>query len=161
MEDLKCGARLLRWAVTNLIHNLSFIPEDRLTWKPEPICKSPLEIAGEVVAGQRMMLPVLKGGEWSQQPFPIPKSFEEAKEMLQATGEEYAAALENAEAGAMERMVQIFQMSAWAPQAALLPVVDAIHHHGQITYIQTLLGDGESHFDLEAAGRFFGRPEPG
>jgi hypothetical protein len=129
MEDLKSAARLLRWAVENLVYNLSFIPEDRLEWKPEPGAKSPMEIAGEVVSGQRMMLPVFTGGEWTPQ-------------MTQ-----------------MDRMVTIHGSPVWAPRAVLLPVVDAIHHHGQITYIQTLLGDGEYHFDMEAAGRFFARPE--
>ena len=27
-----------------------------------------------------------------------------------------------------------------------IAVIDAVHHHGQIAYIQTLLGDKESHF---------------
>ena len=30
-------------------------------------------------------------------------------------------------------------------QAVSMPVVDLIHHHGQIAYIQTLLGDTEDH----------------
>ena len=30
-----------------------------------------------------------------------------------------------------------------------LPVTDMTHHHGQITFIEILLGDTESHFVLE------------
>jgi uncharacterized damage-inducible protein DinB len=159
MEDLKTAARLLRWLMENLVHNLTFIPEDRLHWKPEPGAKSALEIAGEVIGGQRMMLPVFHGGDWSPQPHPQPKTLEEARSLLLETAAEYAAALESAERAQMDRIVPVFTFPVWAPRAVLLPVVDAIHHHGQVTYIQTLLGDGESHFDMEAAARFFARPE--
>ena len=31
-------------------------------------------------------------------------------------------------------------------RAVSFPVIDAIHHHGQIAYIQSLLGDAETHF---------------
>ena len=158
MEELQSAARMLRWIVANFIHNLSFIPEDRLHWKPEPGVKSPLEIAGEVVAGQRAMLPVFTGGEWIQAPFPQPQSFAEAKQMLLEVLEEYVAALESAEPAQLDRMVTLFNFPVFAPRAVLLPVIDANHHHGQITYIQTLLGDGEYHFDMESAGRFFARP---
>jgi hypothetical protein len=33
-------------------------------------------------------------------------------------------------------------------RAASMPAFDLIHHHGQIAYIQTLLGDEESHFNM-------------
>lgn len=159
MEDLKSAARLLRWAVQNTLYNLTFIPEDRLGWKPEPAAKSPLEIVGEVVAGQRMMLPVFNGGEWAQTSFPRPTSLEEARGMLEEISEKYLEALENATLEGMDRMVTMAGIPIWAPRAVLLPVVDAIHHHGQLTYIQLLLGDTESHFEMQAAGEFFRRPE--
>jgi uncharacterized damage-inducible protein DinB len=158
MEDLKSGARLLRWMVDNIILNLSHIPEDRLHWKPEPGVKSPLEIAGEVVAGQRMMLPVFTGGDWTPQPHPQPQTFEEAKGLLLQSAEAYIAALESADPAKLDRMISLFGFSVWAPRAVLLPLIDTTHHHGQITYIQTLLGDAEYHFDVEAASRFFARP---
>jgi hypothetical protein len=159
MEDLKSAARIVRWIAVNFIHNLSFIPEDKLTWKPEPIVKSPLEIAGEVTGAFQAMLPILQGGDWAHRELDHPASFAQAKERLTAAAEAYAAALESADRAAMDRMVEIFHMKVWAPRAVLLPVIDAVHHHGQITYIQSLLGDAEYHFDMESAGRFFARPE--
>ena len=33
-------------------------------------------------------------------------------------------------------------------QCCGFPPFDVMHHHGQIAYIQTLLGDGEDHFDM-------------
>lgn len=161
MEDLEIAARLLRWTVANFIHNLSFIPADKLDWKAADGVKSPLEIAGEVVAGQRMMLPVFTGGEWAHGEFPRPGTFEEAKALLEESVEAYATALESAEPADLDRMVPVFQMPVWGPRAVLLPVIDAVHHHGQITFIQSLQGDMEYHFDMTAAGRFFARPETG
>jgi hypothetical protein len=64
MEDLKVAAWMVRYGARSLIHNLEFIPADRLDWKPEPGAKSALEITGEVVGNLRWCLPILRGGEW-------------------------------------------------------------------------------------------------
>lgn len=162
MEEMESAARLLRWMVGNFVHNLSFIPEEKLDWKPAQGVKSPLEIAAEVVAGQRAMLPVFNGGDWVHQPLPVFASRDEANQLLRETVEEYAAALESVRPEQLDRQVELFGNSVWAQRAVLLPVIDAMHHHGQITYIQSLLGDLEYHFDMEAAGRFFAKPaQPG
>ena len=42
---------------------------------------------------------------------------------------------------------------------ALLGLVDLLHHHGQLTYIQSLLGDSENHMDGASIGRWFGPPQ--
>jgi hypothetical protein len=44
-----------------------------------------------------------------------------------------------------------------APRAALIPVLDLLHHHGQICYLQTLLGDREQHWNEAAIAESFGR----
>lgn len=158
MEELESAARLLRWMVSNFIHNLSFIPEEKLNWKPEPGVKSPLEIAAEVATGQRAMLPVFEGGNWTHLPLPQLTSRDEASQLLRETAEQYAAALESARPEQLDRFIDLFGNTVWVQRAVFLPVIDTMHHHGQITYIQSLLGDGEYHFDLEAAGRFFAKP---
>jgi hypothetical protein len=40
-----------------------------------------------------------------------------------------------------------------------VPAVDLIHHHGQINYLQMLLGDRDDHFDMDACARWYGPPE--
>jgi len=45
----------------------------------------------------------------------------------------------------MERIVSTPLGELPVALIAGLPVVELINHHGQITFIQELLGDGESH----------------
>jgi len=157
MEDLKSHACVLRWAAQNTAHNLTFIPEDRLDWKPEPGAKSALEIVGEVTAAMQMMLPVFTGGVWAPRPFPRPNGLQHAQEMVREEAERYAAALEAA-GPELERVTPVAGQEVWAARAVLFPVIDMIHHHGQIAYIQSLLGDVEPHFALDALRVAFGPP---
>lgn len=156
MEDYRAAARLVRFTARNLIHNLTFIPAERLHWKPDPGAKSAMEAAGEAAQAMQMMLPVFEGRDWQPAENPVPKSVEEAKALLFETADRYAAALESA-GPALERPVTVAGVEVWATNVVLFPVVDLIHHHGQIAYIQMLLGDMESHFDMEATARWFGR----
>src|SRR6478672_3461888 len=97
MQNLKVAAWMLRYGARSLAHNLTFIPAERLDWKPEPGSKSALEIAQEVVGGMRIYLPILRGGEWGNKtPYPPVASLEEALSLLAEMAEEYAAALEAA-----------------------------------------------------------------
>jgi hypothetical protein len=43
----------------------------------------------------------------------------------------------------------------WARHAALYPVIE-VNHHGQICYLQSLLGDTEMHGDWPAIDHAFG-----
>ena len=157
MENLKVAAWMVRYGVRSFTHNLAFIPADRLEWKPEPEAKSALEIAGEVVGGLRWCLPILRGGEWDTSAGrPRISTLEEARSLLTEAGDEYAAALETA-GPELDRTVNIAGGPLWAPWAALIPVLELLHHHGQICYLQTLLGDREQHWNEAAIAEFFGR----
>ena len=85
----------------------------------------------------------------------------EARALLTETTEEYAAALEAA-GPELDRLVDIAGGMLRAPRAALFPVMDLFHHHGQVCYIQTLLGDKEQHWDGDAINELWGpdSPEP-
>jgi DinB family protein len=158
MEDLKTAARLVRWTARNFAFNLQFIPQNRLDWKPAPDSKSAAAIVGEVAASFQGMLPILQGGEWQPMPpdqWPTPATVEEGQKVLLDTAEEYAAALE--EAGPeLQRTFQVVGADLWGPRVVLFPLVEILHHHGQIAYIQSLLGDREAHFDMEALMPYFG-----
>ena len=157
MDNLKVAAWMLRYGVRSLTHNLEFVPADRLDWKPEPGAKSALEIAGEVVGNLQWCLPILRGGEWeTSSGRPRLTSLEEARSLLIGTADEYATALEAA-GPELDRMVNIAGDMLWAPRAALIPVLDLLHHHGQVCYLQTLLGDREQHWNEAAIAEFFGR----
>lgn len=146
MHPLDTMAELITWAGKNIAYNLTFIPEDKLSWKPAPTAKSALEIAAEVGKFSERMVEFLQSGSWPEGPLGTYGSLEEAREGLLKATEAYATALR---AVAPERMGETVQLP-FGPfpfaRAASLPALDAIHHHGQIAYIQTLLGDIESHF---------------
>lgn len=152
MEELKSVAWMLRYGVRSLIHNVGFIPEERAGWKPEAGAKSPLEIVTEVLRAVRMYEPILHGPEFpaTTPPFPRPATLQEATTLLAAAVEEYAAALEAAGPELERPRPMPFGGVFRATRAVCFPLFDLFHHHGQICYLQSLLGDTEMHWD-EAA----------
>jgi len=148
MHPLAPMAELMKWASRNTSYNLEFIPEDRLAWKPAPTAKSALEIVAHVVRAIRGMRPVLEGGgEWSPGDVPVPSGLRAAQDVLESAAAEYAEALQRVDPAQLSRTVSIAGAFSFPlARAASLPVIDMIHHHGQIAYIQTLLGDEEFHF---------------
>jgi hypothetical protein len=158
MADLKIIARLVRWGAESMAFNLTKIPADKLDWKPDPAAKSALQVTGEVVGVMNMLMPVFTNGELKQEPLPHPRSLEEAQAALAETSEKFAAALEAAGPELEHPIPSPFGGEMWGAYAVLFGVIDLIHHHGQVTYIQSLLGDAEVHGDPEAIGRWFGPP---
>jgi hypothetical protein len=152
MEDLKVAAWMLRYGARSLIHHLQFIPAERAGWQPEAGTKSPLEIVTEVLCAVTMYRPILDGPEYPEQrpEMPRPATLEEAAELLMAAVEEYAAALEAAGPELDRPQPMPFGGVFRASRAACYPVLDLFHHHGQVCYLQSLLGDTEMHWD-EAA----------
>jgi hypothetical protein len=151
MANLKPVARVVRWGVESTAFNLGQLPADRLDWKPNPACKSALQVTGEVVGVMRMMLGVLQGGGFGGGPgYETPASLEEAQRQLAVTGEAFAAALEKA-GPELDREIESPFGTMLASRAVLWGMIDLVHHHGQISYLQCLLGDGEMHFN--PAGR--------
>jgi uncharacterized damage-inducible protein DinB len=152
MHPLETVASLLEWAARNTAYNLEFIPADRLDWKPAPAAKSAYEIIQHVCAAIGGMQPVLEGAsEWAPSEEPLPTSLAEAQQQLLSRCEAYAAALRQVPASDLSRTITIagtFHMPL--ARAASMATVDLIHHHGQIAYLQTLLGDEEFHFVPEA-----------
>ena len=152
MHPLEPMASLLEWAARNTAYNMEFIPADKLGWKPAPTAKSAYEIIQHVCAAVGGMLPVLAGAsEWLPSEEPLPGTLGEAQQQLLSRSETYAAALRQVPPSELSRTITIagsFHMPL--ARAASMPVVDLIHHHGQIAYIQTLLGDEEFHFVPEA-----------
>jgi hypothetical protein len=152
VEDPRAVAWMIRYGVRSLIHNLQFIPTDRAEWKPEPGAKSALEIATEVVRVFRMYRPFLDGPDFpAERPvLPQPATLSEAAQLLTEAAEEYVAALEAAGAELDRPQAMPFGGVFRATRAACYPLLDLMHHHGQLCYIQSLLGDTEMHWD-EAA----------
>jgi hypothetical protein len=152
-------ARLVRFGAEDLAFQLGFIPEDKLDWKPDPASKSALQVAGEVIGVMQSQIIILNGGEIEFSNLPHPSTLEEARTQLAATAEEFAGLLESADEAALERRLETPFGPLWASYGVTFGLVDLLHHHGQITYIQSLLGDGENHFDGPIISRWFGPPQ--
>jgi uncharacterized damage-inducible protein DinB len=146
MNPLEALAQQAEWAAKNTAYNLEFIPADRLSWKPAPTASSALEIVNHMVTAVRGALPMLAGGEWTMPEFTPATNLAEAQQLLTGSAGEYAAALRRVVLADLGRTVEMRRGPFPLAQAAGMPVVDLIHHHGQIAYLQTLLGDTESHF---------------
>lgn len=141
-----------QWAARNLIFNLDFIPEDKLSWKPAPDANSALEVVDHILGAYAGLSGIIKdpttppsfgGGDESKV-----ASKEEASEKLLAAVDSYCALIGGLSEEDLKKPVQMpfgtFPLSFIVSMAPL----DTVHHHGQIAYIQTLLGDTESHFDF-------------
>jgi hypothetical protein len=157
MTNLEPVARVVRWGVESMAFNLGQLPADKLDWKPNPACKSALEVSGEVVGVMRSLRRVLEGGGFEGAQNETPGSLEEAQRQLSEAGESFAAALEKA-GPELERPLQTPFGTLWGPRIVLWGMIDLVHHHGQISYLQSLLGDGEMHMN-PSAGPWFSPPE--
>ena len=153
MEDLKAVARLARWGAEDTAHQLDFIPDDKLDWKPVEGFKSALDIVAEVVFVTRYGMPIFEGKEMQEIPMEKPADREQAKRMLRETFEAYAAALENA-GQELEKTVMTPGGPMAGTRAALYSTIELLHHHGQIAMLQALLGDNENHMSPEAMQAF-------
>ena len=145
MHPLQLLSDTVIWAGKNLAYNLDSIPDDKLNFKPAPDAKSALEISAEVVHVLQMFAAILQ----NQKPSETPVSFatrDEAKTALETASAAYGLLLLSLGANDLTGEMQLPFGAMPKSQAITLPVVDTIHHHGQIAYIQTILGDTESHF---------------
>lgn len=158
MTDLRAVARVVRWGAESFIFNLSQLPPDKLDFQPNPGCKSALQVTGEAAGVMRMLLPLFTGGDFQPSPSPPPQSFEEAKTDLLDASEAFAAALDGAGPELERSIASPFGGEMWVAHAVVFGMIDLLHHHGQITYLQSLLGDAENHMDTASIARWFGPP---
>lgn len=144
MNPTEVLAQQILWAGRNMAYNLDFIPDDKLEWKPEPTANSALEVVQHSV-GAVLMLEAAVAGAKPNDVFAPATTRDEAKKQLNEATESYAATLRGISADDFGREVELPFGTFSLGQAITLAVIDLIHHHGQIAYIQTLLGDTESH----------------
>jgi hypothetical protein len=164
MANLEPVARVVRWGVESMAFNLGQLPADRLDWKPNPESKSALEVTAEVVGVMRMMLGLMATGRFERPDgaeattsgpirYPLPSGLEDAQRQLTETGAAFAAALENA-GPELDLPVATPFGTMLGSRVVLWGMIDLVHHHGQISYLQSLLGDKEMHFNPEGRNWF-------
>ena len=144
---LELIAGQLSWAHQNINNNLDFVPEDKLNWKPAPESKSVLEIINHATGTVNMMTTAIKGGETTE--LAPATNRDEAKKLLTQVVQAHLNLIGSLQPSDLEKPVTLPFGEFPAGFVAGLPVVECINHHGQITYIQSLLGDTESHLSME------------
>lgn len=139
----------IEWAGSNMAYNLGFIPADKLDWKPAPEAGSALDVAlhaAGAVGGLKSMMTGEAPPELAK-----PATLEAAQELVKRVTAEYAQWLRGITA---EKAAEPFDSKIMGVMPfgrfAMVPAIDFLHHHGQIAYIQTLLGDTESHFEPQS-----------
>ena len=151
-HPLESLAQQITFFSRNLAHNLDFIPDDKLDWKPAPTANSALEVVHHVLMAQGRLGAILSGGSADDATIAEPKTRDEAKAALAESADAYAAVLRAIDPSTLGETVQMaFGAMPKAFVAGMAPA-DTIHHHGQIAYIQTMLGDNENHFDMSLLG---------
>lgn len=144
MSPLQLLSDTVKWAGKNLSYNLGKIPDDKLDWKPAPDAKSALEIAAEVVGVLQNFTALLKKQQSGDRP--VFQSRQEAQTAVETASADYALLLLSLGDNDLIGEMDLGFTKMPKARAITLPVVDTFHHHGQIAYLQTLLGDTESHF---------------
>ncbi len=133
------------WGANNFAHNLDFIPDDKLNWKPEPTANSALEVANHMIRSFDWAMSTIKGDKPETREA---KTKKEAQELLKKLGAEFCEMLQKMS----EKELAEKKPMPWGEVTheflADLAVIDVIHHRGQVVYIQTLLGDTVDHFEM-------------
>lgn len=144
---LELVAGQLDWAQTNINNNLDFVPDDKLNWKPAPEAKSVLEIINHAAGTVHTFTHLVTGSHRHELP-PVTNRAE-AKSLVTQVVTAHLSAIKALQPADMERIVSTPLGELPVGFIAGLPVVELINHHGQITYIQEMLGDSESHLIIK------------
>lgn len=145
-ENLEMLAGMAEWTGNNIAYNLAKIPADKLGWKPAPDANSALEVVNHLMM-PLTGIPAMLTGSAPAELAPA-TDLESAQKLMREMSSNYAAMLRTMSPESLEGTVEMPFGGTWPRErVASLPIFDLIHHHGQIAYIQTLLGDTESHFE--------------
>lgn len=145
MHIMESAIKIALWSAQDAAFNLDFIPDDKLDWKPSPEAKSALEVANEIASSFQGGISWLETGKWGSEYTPATNR-DAVKENIKNNSEEYAQKLREFP----EEQLSEIHESPMGPMSnqftVSLALIDVTHHHGQIKYIQSLLGDAEDHF---------------
>ena len=131
------------WAHKNISNNLDFLPSDKLSWKPAPTSKSVLEIINHASNTVHTFTHLITGSH--KHDLPPATDAASAKALLTQVVEAHLKAIGALSPDEMQAVVSTPLGELPKGFLAGLPVIELVNHHGQITYIQSLLGDEDSH----------------
>lgn len=142
-------------ALDRFLHDLSFVPADKLTWRPTPTAKSALEIAAHCAGYSGRFAEIIRAGKfaWSVEEFRAPilsaiesiTTLDEAETMLRKNIAETIAALETVKPEQVGSTIESPQGQTPFIFFLTLPAMHLETHDAQIDYLQTCWGDLEVH----------------
>lgn len=150
MLDKETLLTLFDVSIRSLVFNLDFIPGDKLDWKPAAEAKSALDIVNHLAEFLGSVSGHLDGRD--SEVIAV-SEVTQAKQVLSQVAERFTLAVRHAPTSLLEENFHDGMpfTNGWIATAAIM---DAVHHHGQIAYIQTLLGDTEIHADPSSLADF-------
>jgi uncharacterized damage-inducible protein DinB len=142
-----------------LAHNLDFIADDKLNWRPGGRAGSALEIVNHLLGSLRGIAGRLgglaghaampAGDAAAAEPAPV-TTRAEAQAALAAAAEQYVKVIKSLSAEALGSSVYLetpnFTGDMPVMRLIALGAIECLHHRGQIAYIQLMLGDEDTHF---------------
>ena len=131
------------WAHRNINNNLDFIPDDKLNWKPATEAKSVLEMINHAANTVHTFTHAITGSHKHE--LEVATDRQSAKALVTRVVQAHQSVVNALTPSELEQTVSTPVGELPKGFAAGLPVVELINHHGQLTYIQSLLGDSESH----------------
>ncbi len=132
-------------AVNPIIRAFEATPDDRKTWKPLEIGKNISDQLLECASGNLYLAEGLRNFAMpAEYPEPTAASPEEALAIFKASVEDVVSAIEGFPEDRLEELIQLSKPTPFR-KLMLFSQRHMQYHAGQISYIQTLYGDGEMH----------------
>ncbi len=147
MNCIEAAAERAIWVGRNIAYNLEFIPNDKLDWKPASSARSVLEIIDHAASVVHGAISRVDGGD-GKITFSSAQNCEEAQSLILSCVSEYSVKLKNLTVQQWQEPVSAADEEiTWGRMHEFI-IFDLCHHHGQISYIQSLLGDADVHFQM-------------
>jgi hypothetical protein len=144
-ESKRRNGRLVEFGGRNMAFNVGFVPDDKLTWKPSPDAASVLEIVSHAAFALSGGIAMLQSGQWIPEKIEL-KTRDEAQKLIGHHAETFAKLLRALKPADLEGTVETPLGADNKTDFLRMIVIDVLHHHGQITYLQTVWGDTDDHF---------------
>lgn len=152
MKEIQTLSTAVEGAVSDVIKGYQFVTEKKQGWKPEESAKSAQEIANHVSywnlvfekAIRGVALPEASESEWIESNREI-KTKEGSRATLEKTSQAFSKAVKGLSGEQLIKSISLPWGSSSTLQAVLGNYNHISYHSGQLNYLQTLLGDTESH----------------
>ena len=126
MTPIDLIASQLDWSNKNICHNLDFIPDDKMNWKPQPTAKSPLEIVTHMTDTLNMMTSGVSGE--AKKNLPGVTNRDEAKALVNEMIQDHVTTIRGLSDAQMQQTAHLAIGDFPMQMAVGMPVIETINH---------------------------------